>query len=827
MACTAEAANDFPFGWSGKQAGDIVYQYDYDWDTHLAAYNTCVAANPSEPWKCKAESCNADDVPDEPTRAFRVQTVKGWRVQLNFPQGHQNRRMIGPTLHEAIKENSPNQLAGERRYCGVQDIVFKGTHGPKFCPQEFDDNEWLASPYYVSDGIMPNDGNIYVLNHQEFHGATASSPTACGDIHPENTGGTPANKYCSTASDPNLYCWWGSITFARSTLDPTKCGTTTSSVAEDGGPGPPTPNLLGLCYWHGTVTDNPPPEAEHLVATVPYPYLRDWGNPNGRVGSGGRVGYGEHSNILRGEGALSGYYYVAAIVRGPATGQQKTGVCMIRTNDLSAPSSWMAWNGVGFSARPASAYSILDSPANHTCEPVLPTMQPFSLTYNTYLRKYMILGHGALTSGSPDWRVYYSLSDDLVNWSDPQYLMYAPIEEDQHCEVDKVAYPVLLDSTDPAANATGTQNRNFDHPGRSPDLYFRVNPRNSDCSNRQPGHLARMPIQFEHRQATFEGPWGPNPGSTLNAERGFTTAAGDVVRTAGADYDQDASNQYAQATSSGQTDAWAYGRIGVNNWNNGDDVWYGAALNIPFDFASRASAQIDVVTWKSATEQGGIRLKANEKYQLFRSTGTPILYGSEFDLPTRRWVWVEVHQRLGTSNALSEVFVDGRLVSSTASQNRGAADAITLMRYGIVNITAAGSPTSMGIDRASVMGGQLGSSIGTGPYEAPKTPTGLRGVPASPTTVTLSWNAPQVGEPSADGYRLYRQTSDGSWSPVAETGALSFTDTVPLNSCGNKYRVTAKRTTADPLVPPNPSGTSVSESIYSSTISVDAQGCSP
>jgi hypothetical protein len=830
LPAASSASTDFPFGWSAKQqtGRSVVFQYDNDWPT--PEWYQCARDNVGNEDVCapyKKESCNPGDAPDEPVRAFRFMndmTPPEPRVQITFPRSPQNRRMIGSDLYGAKRENSPSQP--DRRICGT-DITFWGGHEPR-CPQDFDDGEWISSPYY-----MPSDNRVYSNMHQEFGGARADAirtgaPLFC---EPGLQPPIPTDRYCSAdVDDPNTACWFGSITFAQSDPSSSYLAHCTTAGA--------TVNKVGACYAHKT-TQDPAGEVDHLVATIPYQYTNDWG----------RHGYRESSNILRGEKPpLSNYYYAVALVSGPAldrNGQpatQKAGLCVLRTSDISQPNSWMAWNGIGFDARPSSAYPTPPAdPNTHVCEPVASQMQPYSLTYNTYLEKYMLLGHGGFYTPDPPGfgpeGVYYMLSDDLLNWSDPQLVMKAPIAtpyDPANCPLDTVAYPVLLDPNDPASHWPDAPavpaNPNFDHPGRRPDLYFTDGPRTStsDCQPVGGGaNLARIPIQFEQKQATFQS------GTITDPDRGFTTApasAGSTIgRTSlGSDYDPGSPDWFARAETNGGVTSWAYGRTSVN-WNDGNDVWYGGAFWIPENFASNAIAQVDILSWKSTTGTGGVILKANDKFQLnrFSSATGRVMFGSEFDLPTRRWVWLEVHQRLGTTNAYSEAFVDGRLVSSSVAPNRDESSPITQVRHGIIAIASTGQPLALDVDRASVMGGQLGAAVGTGAYQAPKTPVGLRKGVATNDRIWLVWNFPDPADPPVSGYRVYEQASDGTWYLSAETGSTVVLDSVPAGSCDNRYRVTAIHNTTETLVPPNPTGTNVSESLYSSPISVDTTGCSP
>ena len=192
-----------------------------------------------------------------------------------------------------------------------------------------------------------------------------------------------------------------------------------------------TPNTIGACYMHNDQLTNPfafpHPVSEltkHVVATIPYEYYRDWGcsdhlhdpdlpkNSSGApLDEGalcGRHGYKEFSSVIKGvsgEGSadLADKYFVVADVSAPrfdASGNrdepaQKSGLCLLRTDDLGNPESWRAWSGSSFSVQMRSGYNGGDPDVN-VCEPVAPgSPTPWSLSYNRYLKKYMVLGTGS------------------------------------------------------------------------------------------------------------------------------------------------------------------------------------------------------------------------------------------------------------------------------------------------------------------------------------------------------------------------------------------------------------------------------------------------
>jgi hypothetical protein len=149
-------------------------------------------------------------------------------------------------------------------------------------------------------------------------------------------------------------------------------------------------------------------------------------------------------------------------------------------------------------------------------------------------------------------------------------------------------------------------------------------------------------------------------------------------------------------------------------WEEGDDVWFGAAYYLPTGFLANVQGQVDLVRWDNwstnptDTDWGGVSIYGSDHHaRLLRfGAGRPndTLVGP-FDLPEGRWFTLEVHQHRSATagSALSEVYLDGKLIGrSTAANTYGRA--ATRIRYGIVAI-AAGSqvkPLELYFDSASM-----------------------------------------------------------------------------------------------------------------------------
>jgi hypothetical protein len=241
---------------------------------------------------------------------------------------------------------------------------------------------------------------------------------------------------------PGNPCWYNSITYAFST---------------DG----------GHTFTHAT-----PP------AQVVAPPWQKW-DP---AGTPPPYGYFSPSNIVQGEDSFY-YSLFPALDRNGAAA-----LCAMRTQTLGDPTSWRAWDGTGFNLQMTSPYS---GPAPASCTSVANPTDFFgqpSLTYNTYLNKYMMLGMTG--AGGPTEVVggfFYALSSDLVSWTQARFIRAAYIP---WCCADwsrsgaiAAVYPSVIDHGDTTVN--------FEKPGRTPYLYYtRPNDDNGDANR----DLVRVPM---------------------------------------------------------------------------------------------------------------------------------------------------------------------------------------------------------------------------------------------------------------------------------------------------------------------------------------------
>jgi hypothetical protein len=225
---------------------------------------------------------------------------------------------------------------------------------------------------------------------------------------------------------------------------------------------PPCGGPLNPCWYnsitHAVSTDSAysfakPGAPAHVVAPAPevwVPPPPDFPPHRWYV-----TGYLAPSNIVLGP---EGYYY--ALFRVVLYLQDWFGgACAMRTKTLDDPASWRAWDGSGFNLPMTSPY-VTGTPTE-VCVPLQTPTGPLmhvtdSLTYNTYLERYMLVS---------EWNAevcgfYFSLSSDLVHWSDLQLIVATP----SGCASVPPGYPSIIDHDDATTN--------FERPGQTPHLYY-------------------------------------------------------------------------------------------------------------------------------------------------------------------------------------------------------------------------------------------------------------------------------------------------------------------------------------------------------------------
>lgn len=201
--------------------------------------------------------------------------------------------------------------------------------------------------------------------------------------------------------------------------------------------------------------------------------------------------------------------------------------------------------------------------------------------------------------------------------------------------------------------------------------------------------------------------------SQTNVESGSLSLtsrlAFDGGTSAEATYDGDGENGYSRG-------------IWNVQWEDGEDVWFGAAYYLPKGFHANIQGQVDLMRWDnwvshpSDTDWGGVSIYGSDHHaRLLRfGAGRPndTLVGP-LDLPEGRWFTLEVHEHLSAGvDALSELYLDGDLVGQSTKPNtygRG----IERIRYGIVAIAEDDQHKPLGLwfDRASAGPETAGLSV--------------------------------------------------------------------------------------------------------------------
>lgn len=278
----------------------------------------------------------------------------------------------------------------------------------------FDNYEWLWSTY-------KEGSTVHAIVHNEFHDGHAYADPPCKTGDP-----TPSNK-----------CWYNTLTYASSTND----GTTFTQ------PSSPTAKLIaaGPDPWNYAAITTPTP----LTSYEFYGYQ------------------GGTSIIKRSDGYYYDIFYRELNPNG-GTGLDP-GYCIMRTNNLSDPSSWRAWDGKAYTITLSAPYNYstpTPTPASTGIAPcafISFTNQfyPRGLTYNTYLGQYIIVGEGVVGS---QCGAYFSLSHDLITWSTPYFLKsgkvgYGPCAGGGL--VGLTPYPTLIDHTDTSVNFEYTGQNGF------------------------------------------------------------------------------------------------------------------------------------------------------------------------------------------------------------------------------------------------------------------------------------------------------------------------------------------------------------------------------
>lgn len=162
----------------------------------------------------------------------------------------------------------------------------------------------------------------------------------------------------------------------------------------------------------------------------------------------------------------------------------------------------------------------------------------------------------------------------------------------------------------------------------------------------------------------------------------------------------------------GGANGYARGVFNVS-WRPGDVVAYGGSFYLPTALFDSLDGQLALMRWDDfprrprETAHGGVVVNESDRRaylvaEQLGGGGQTQLIGP-FDLPRDRWFRLEVSQRLGTGDALSEVRLDGQVVGQSTAANMTSERRPRRIRYGIVAIDAGAQrrPLRLWFDRAT------------------------------------------------------------------------------------------------------------------------------
>ena len=220
----------------------------------------------------------------------------------------------------------------------------------------------------------------------------------------------------------------------------------------------------GKTYSHGSAP-------LHRVANFPNKYDPDW-----------MRSIWQPSAIVK--SPKDGYYYVLIQYdeHNIDYSSNAQGMCVMRTQTLGDPASWRAWDGEAFNIRFINPYTETDAnPNDHNCVLVAPEngSMSYSLSYNTYLEKFIAVG----VSGGDNSGFYYSLSDDLIHWTPKEIIISTIMGFETGNQTPFDAYPTLIDHHSPSMS--------FDVTGQSMYLYYSV------FTNNDPWSIDLMRVKVE------------------------------------------------------------------------------------------------------------------------------------------------------------------------------------------------------------------------------------------------------------------------------------------------------------------------------------------
>jgi hypothetical protein len=197
------------------------------------------------------------------------------------------------------------------------------------------------------------------------------------------------------------------------------------------------------------------------------------------VDQGHSRGFFEPTNIIkRGDAFFT-------LIRTGAEGRQKAGTCLFRTTDLAHPEAWRFFDGERFSSN-VDPYRDAVRDAK-PCAPLKGLRGNVgSVAYAPALGVYIaVSAFGSKISSESGF--YFSVSTDLIHWSEGRLFLPLPTPWSASCGQDRFIYPSLVDANSPS--------RNFDIIAGDPYLYF-VRQRFDGCQGTLQRDLVRMRLRL-------------------------------------------------------------------------------------------------------------------------------------------------------------------------------------------------------------------------------------------------------------------------------------------------------------------------------------------
>jgi hypothetical protein len=373
------------------------------------------------------QACPASPEGDIPDMPARAMKMSDGSIQIT--RSHTKSRMMGGNSFTSL---SPSCVQ-------VIQSTLIPDNTPTLDVTTFAHKEWISAIFRE-----PATNKIHMVVHNEYHDPNpiASPPCTSGVAIP----GNPCNYF--------------SLTYASAPDTPTL-----------------SPNMYTKLTGWGMDKDLHVIGASHL----PWPTDPSTSQP------APVFGLPMTSNIVQ---RGSYYYMLSQAIQSNPSSAGTHGTCVARTNNLSDPSSWRFWDGGSYSIRMGSVYNgINQGPCGFISMNNIRNMNQ-SLTWNTYLEKYLLVG--TQNEGGADPQTcgfYYSLSDDLITWTSRQLLWEVPLTvgpcTDNPPPGTQKTYPSIIDH--------GSGSINFETSGKTPHLYFTEYAGGVDPLNRD---LARIPLTF-------------------------------------------------------------------------------------------------------------------------------------------------------------------------------------------------------------------------------------------------------------------------------------------------------------------------------------------